>query len=186
MVYSFLFEQKADLVFSSTLIALTFTRIIIYSLLLMKYMLVILTVLNMSHQNVSEEREELHKMYSRNVCNVRMLLPHPNRPWSYFVSSTHVCNLASLICLHLQSSKCSEQVCSTHDDKWIGLSDRKTEGVWKWVDGSPLTIRFIFWRSGEPNDAWGEEDCVGIMGEHKYWNDMPCFEKIGCLCELKL
>ncbi|GAA6094118.1 uncharacterized protein LOC113659248 [Tachysurus ichikawai] len=69
------------------------------------------------------------------------------------------------------------------DRAWIGLRDRDTEGMWKWVDGTPLTTKF--WCSGEPNDAGSDEDCAEISDsqENKIWNDMPCSTKLIWVCE---
>ncbi|XP_034544302.1 CD209 antigen-like protein E [Notolabrus celidotus] len=67
---------------------------------------------------------------------------------------------------------------------WIGLSDGQTEGVWKWVDGTPLTTSF--WRSGEPNSYEGSnEDCTEINGLNsgKNWNDLKCQNKNYWICE---
>ncbi|XP_073730767.1 uncharacterized protein [Misgurnus anguillicaudatus] len=41
---------------------------------------------------------------------------------------------------------------------WIGLSDSDDDGKWKWVDNSTLTTSF--WKSGDPNNHGGNEDCV--------------------------
>ncbi|KAK3507558.1 hypothetical protein QTP70_028455 [Hemibagrus guttatus] len=64
---------------------------------------------------------------------------------------------------------------------WIGLSDRDREGVWKWVDGTPLTAKF--WCGGEPNNS-GEEDCVETgFSDRKCWNDGNCNNKEAWICE---
>eukprot|EP00063_Salmo_salar_P029062 XP_014003897.1 PREDICTED: CD209 antigen-like protein A isoform X2 [Salmo salar] len=68
---------------------------------------------------------------------------------------------------------------------WIGLSDIETEGSWKWVDGTPLTIEY--WKRGEPNSFGGEEDCAERMliysNIEQSWNDAPCGQlKLG-ICE---
>ncbi|KAF7686731.1 CD209 antigen-like protein C [Silurus meridionalis] len=67
---------------------------------------------------------------------------------------------------------------------WLGLSDRDTEGEWKWVDGTPLTT--AYWREGEPNNE-RDEDCAEIWGisNRKGWNDMPCWHKQLWVCEKK-
>ncbi|XP_027030146.2 CD209 antigen-like protein E [Tachysurus fulvidraco] len=65
--------------------------------------------------------------------------------------------------------------------KWIGLSDREEEGTWKWVDGTLLTNGH--WSYSQPDNK-GNEDCVeiGYLERHT-WNDRPCFEKQGWICE---
>ncbi|KAK0136280.1 CD209 antigen-like protein D [Merluccius polli] len=63
---------------------------------------------------------------------------------------------------------------------WIGLSDRDTEGVWKWVDGTIMTSSF--WRRGQPDDYGGGEDCVATsLGDD--WNDKPCADLLRWICE---
>ncbi|XP_070683637.1 CD209 antigen-like protein E [Pempheris klunzingeri] len=70
---------------------------------------------------------------------------------------------------------------------WIGLYD--TAGIFKWVDGSPLTQSF--WQSGQPDHGGPNirEDCVEMYHfnpELANWNDAPCRHKLRWLCEKEL
>uniref|UniRef100_A0A3Q3VQN5 C-type lectin domain-containing protein n=1 Tax=Mola mola TaxID=94237 RepID=A0A3Q3VQN5_MOLML len=67
---------------------------------------------------------------------------------------------------------------------WIGLTDHDKEGVWKWVDGSPVTA--FYWQSGQPNSFNGNQDCVELLHESKgagEWNDDGCFAVQNWICE---
>ncbi|XP_053086708.1 C-type lectin domain family 4 member F-like [Pangasianodon hypophthalmus] len=76
---------------------------------------------------------------------------------------------------------------------WIGLSDRDTEGVWKWVDGTELTSGTGYWSQREPNDYEGNEDCAitgyipqgGTTDFLNTWNDVPCSFNYGRICAKK-
>uniref|UniRef100_A0A4X2JUM2 C-type lectin domain-containing protein n=1 Tax=Vombatus ursinus TaxID=29139 RepID=A0A4X2JUM2_VOMUR len=59
---------------------------------------------------------------------------------------------------------------------WVGLSDKKKEGLWHWVDGTTLN----FWNEGEPNNA-GDEDCCELTSQG--WNDAPCSKENYWICE---
>uniref|UniRef100_G1KTH1 C-type lectin domain-containing protein n=1 Tax=Anolis carolinensis TaxID=28377 RepID=G1KTH1_ANOCA len=64
---------------------------------------------------------------------------------------------------------------------WLGLHDTEVEGTWRWVDGS-LLERNGYWKSGEPNDAHGAEDCA-VLYKEKNWNDIPCDKNVQFVCE---
>uniref|UniRef100_A0A8C3B6C9 C-type lectin domain-containing protein n=1 Tax=Cyclopterus lumpus TaxID=8103 RepID=A0A8C3B6C9_CYCLU len=68
---------------------------------------------------------------------------------------------------------------------WIGLTDRETEGRWKWVDGTPLTKSF--WMPLEPNrhQLLRDEDCAEMSNYYleNSWNDDQCEHKKMWTCE---
>ncbi|XP_036065571.1 C-type lectin domain family 17, member A [Oryzias melastigma] len=72
---------------------------------------------------------------------------------------------------------------------WIGLSDEASEGTWKWVDGSPLTLKF--WKHNQPDNGagiaiYGEEDCAQLTFEDSgSWNDISCKTSLPWICEKK-
>ncbi|XP_065432190.1 low affinity immunoglobulin epsilon Fc receptor-like isoform X1 [Chrysemys picta bellii] len=67
------------------------------------------------------------------------------------------------------------------DVYWLGLSDSAKEGEWRWVDDSPLSVRF--WGPGEPNNVGQHgEDCVHLRFDGK-WNDATCSLTEHWICE---
>ena len=52
---------------------------------------------------------------------------------------------------------------------WIGYTDEKSEGTFRWVTGE--TGSFTNFRSGEPNNTDGNEHYVGIWRSDLKWND---------------
>ncbi|XP_073342129.1 perlucin-like protein [Pagrus major] len=70
---------------------------------------------------------------------------------------------------------------------WIGLTDIETEGIWKWVDDSPLLRSFWNLEKHEPdnNVSGGEEgeDCAVVDSYSQSWYDVPCNFSYPRICQ---
>ncbi|XP_013919870.1 PREDICTED: pulmonary surfactant-associated protein D [Thamnophis sirtalis] len=62
---------------------------------------------------------------------------------------------------------------------FLGITDLKTEGTFKYLNDQPLT--YANWLTGEPNNQ-GQENCVELFSNGK-WNDKSCGEKRLLVCE---
>ncbi|XP_076824515.1 macrophage mannose receptor 1-like [Clavelina lepadiformis] len=65
---------------------------------------------------------------------------------------------------------------------WLGLSDRNSEDVWQWSDGSP--VDYVAWKDGEPNNGAGNENCVDYNTRTKTWNDANCNQLKNWMCQI--
>ena len=65
---------------------------------------------------------------------------------------------------------------------WHGANDREAEGTFGWDGGSPSV--FLDWRTGEPNDFGGNEDCAAFADDGGgSWNDRDCASVYPFFCE---
>ncbi|XP_039395252.1 C-type lectin domain family 4 member F-like isoform X2 [Mauremys reevesii] len=76
------------------------------------------------------------------------------------------------------------------EDHWIGLTDRETEGSWRWVDGTEYRADASrgFWGENEPNnydpEKDGGEDCVHTEPRKRnLWNDANCTQPFRWICK---
>ncbi|XP_008294772.1 CD209 antigen-like protein C [Stegastes partitus] len=142
-------------------------------------------------KNMAEERDKLEK-------KMTMFGEYSQQGWVYFNNSFYYISLlenswedsrsdclqrgADLVIINSKE----EQEFARHFRKpmWIGLTDQETEGKWKWVDGTPLTMSY--WGTEEPNSHKGSnEDCgeIKFFDEENNWNDKPCETKNVWMCE---
>ncbi|XP_047434305.1 asialoglycoprotein receptor 2-like [Mugil cephalus] len=143
---------------------------------------------------MTKERDEMMK-------KLTMFADYSHQGWVYFSGSFYY------ISLEKKSWKESRSYCQQRNadlviinsreeqeftrrfrkEMWIGLTDREEEGIWKWVDGTPLTTRF--WGRDEPNSHKGrDEDCgeIKFYDNEKSWNDKPCDTENAWMCEMTL
>ncbi|XP_033481264.2 asialoglycoprotein receptor 2-like isoform X1 [Epinephelus lanceolatus] len=68
---------------------------------------------------------------------------------------------------------------------WVGMTDREKEGTWIWVDGTPVDKDGLNWAPGQPDDAFGGEDCGDIrtMTDFIGLNDFNCSARSQWICE---
>ncbi|KAF7652325.1 hypothetical protein LDENG_00098130 [Lucifuga dentata] len=71
---------------------------------------------------------------------------------------------------------------------WIGMTDRAQERTWKWVDGTTVSLDSEEWATGQPDNAFGGEDCgeIRTMNNFLGWNDLNCRATIPWICEKTL
>ncbi|XP_052779239.1 low affinity immunoglobulin epsilon Fc receptor-like [Mya arenaria] len=71
--------------------------------------------------------------------------------------------------------------------KWLGGSDKNSEGTWYWISDERVWTRRDFkgWDKGEPNDNNNGEDCLHTHANGA-WNDVQCHFELMVVCEFKL
>ncbi|XP_053335441.1 C-type lectin domain family 4 member E-like [Clarias gariepinus] len=194
------------------LVVLCVILLIFVIVLLIKYNdLMTKNVLQTSNNNLTIERDQLQTS-NNNLIIARELISTLQREraeierfsklgWIYFSSSLYYISTgkkiwtesrqycrergADLVIINSREKQEFVNTLSSSRTAWIGLNKR--EGKLKWVDDTPLITGF--WKSGEPNNAAGDEDCVitGVGSDPvKDWADDPCNRQHNWICEKKI
>uniref|UniRef100_A0A8C7SJW6 C-type lectin domain-containing protein n=1 Tax=Oncorhynchus mykiss TaxID=8022 RepID=A0A8C7SJW6_ONCMY len=157
------------------------------------------------YNNLTEERDQLQTRYNNLTeekghiqLKLFVIEQHCQEGWRYFDSSLYFlstetktweksrqdCQGRGADLVIINSREEQTFLFNLHLRAWIGLTDSVTEGIWKWVDGTPLTTGY--WGKGQPDD-YGQEDCVEIYyGQDdpvKTWNDENCHKYHDWICE---
>ncbi|XP_068594561.1 asialoglycoprotein receptor-like 1 [Brachionichthys hirsutus] len=98
-----------------------------------------------------------------------------------------------LVLNHVEELDFISRVVEIQYDYWIGLVERRHEGHWSWVDGTPFNSSATFWDEGQP-DNWdyreNGEDCAQIHNDvkrkRKKWNDADCELSYRYICEVRV
>uniref|UniRef100_A0A8C7SG77 C-type lectin domain-containing protein n=1 Tax=Oncorhynchus mykiss TaxID=8022 RepID=A0A8C7SG77_ONCMY len=155
--------------------------------------------------NATAERDQLQTRYNNLTkekghiqAKLFVMEQHCQEGWRYFDSSLYFlstetktweksrqdCQGRGADLVIINSREEQTFLFNLHLRAWIGLTDSVTEGIWKWVDGTPLTTGY--WGKGQP-DNYGQEDCAEIYFRKDdpvtTWNDGKCGANNSWICE---
>ena len=87
----------------------------------------------------------------------------------------------------LDDEKDLDSVLASDSFFWIGLSDFAHEGTWIWQESLQETS-YTNWNEGEPNNKYGDEDCV--VKDSNWigwkWTDVNCsVDDVHALCQME-
>ena len=74
----------------------------------------------------------------------------------------------------------------SNKDYWIGLIDVDGQDIFKWIAYNSTLQNYTYWVKGEPTNVWNgqKEDCVEMRKIRNFkWNDVPCNDRNGFICE---
>ncbi|XP_036438859.1 C-type lectin domain family 4 member M-like [Colossoma macropomum] len=156
-----------------------------------------------SHTNLTLEKDRLPTERNKLQGKLSEIEKANQKGWLYFNSSIYYISTekknwresredcrrrgANLVIINSRKEQDFIEVLRRGQWAWIGLTDSASEGVWKWVDGSALTIGF--WKADEPNSRTGDEDCVitGYVSDPvKNWADYSCKDDFVWICEKRI
>ncbi|XP_029993598.1 CD209 antigen-like protein C [Sphaeramia orbicularis] len=71
---------------------------------------------------------------------------------------------------------------------WVGMTDRRREGRFVWVDRTPVNRNQLQWARGQPDNSNGAEDCGDLYTRIDFigLNDSACTTLRQWICERKL
>ena len=75
------------------------------------------------------------------------------------------------------------------DTLWVGGADAFKEGEWRWITTMEIisSSKFTDWRSGQPDNGSGTEDCLELSHGHDFsWNDDQCYNRHKFICEIDM
>ncbi|KAG7999447.1 hypothetical protein GBF38_000097 [Nibea albiflora] len=111
--------------------------------------------LQTSYNNLTKERDQLQKRFDDMAKKRNDLLRELQElGWMYFSGSLYYnfsvekswnqsrddCQQRGADLVIINSKEEQDFIRSFQKQMWIGLTDRETEGTWKWVDGTPMNI----------------------------------------------
>ena len=91
-----------------------------------------------------------------------------------------MCNASFGIFILSLSDLCSPDWWNCCTD-WIGGTDFASEGTFIWTSDN-RTLSFVNWYQGEPDDAYGDQDCVSICRDG-HWADESCDTSKTYICK---
>ena len=66
---------------------------------------------------------------------------------------------------------------------WIGVV-RAEHGKPGFVDVKGGALKWKNWKSGEPNNSGGTEDCTEVYAADGLWNDQTCSDERAAICQI--
>nr|XP_014023262.1 unnamed protein product [Salmo salar] len=140
--------------------------------------------LQISYNNLTNERDKFTELEWRKFNSSLYYISNEYKTWE---DSRRDCLKRGADLAVINSDGEQVFISQLNTKPWIGLTDKDSEGTWKWVDGTPLTT--AFWFTKEPNDgAVNGEDCVSLYYHTesvlKNWNDLACSTELMWICEI--